>query len=133
VNRLTGCGCRAAVWRHDPNVWLSQRRFDPGRSLGTVGVLTVSYFCECVERAVMFLDGVAIGQSPPEASDGRHDHYRDQHDQEKCAHQGDPLMASRLMSKRDYSSSPRITPFRSALFTYFAACWWSQSENCMNY
>jgi hypothetical protein len=53
------------------------------------------------ERAVVLFDGVAIGQSPPGAPNGYHNGHADQHNQEKCAHQGDPLTASRLMFERD--------------------------------
>jgi hypothetical protein len=70
----------------------------------------MSDLAQCVKGAVVFFNGVAIGQSSPGAPNGHHDRDADQHDQEQCAHQGDPLMASRLMFERDYPSSPRNRP-----------------------
>jgi hypothetical protein len=60
----------------------------------------VGDFGERVESAVVFFDRVAIGQSPPDAPNGSHNRHADQDDQEHCAHQGDPLMASRWMSEQ---------------------------------
>jgi hypothetical protein len=94
---------RIAAWRHDPNVRLGRRWHDPGRPARkpALGLLAVSDLFQRSERAVVFFDGVPIGQSASGAPNGHNDGHADQHNQEQCAHQGDPLTASRLMFERD--------------------------------